>query len=181
MLGHLIRISIEGPAIGTPECEIPNKLVVARRARQVKQNAWKKERLNAEKAEELRKKGFSGMSKHAITRHEHREARKKAAATNSAEAEATIAADYDAAIADEAIDKSALEAMALVEPEHGTKEAEKDAEVKKKKKLADAKKLLLLKEQLLEHERTDRPRRRATSTAMLESIQNEITIQGQEA
>jgi hypothetical protein len=67
-----------------------------------KQNAWKKERLNAEKAEELRKKGFSGMSKHAITRHEHSEARKKAAVTNSAEAEATIAADYDAAIADEA-------------------------------------------------------------------------------
>jgi hypothetical protein len=118
------------------------------------------------------------MSKHAITRHEHREARKKAAATNSAEAEATIAADYDAAIADEAIDKSALEAMALVEAEHGTEEAEKDAEVKKKKILADAKKLLLLKEQLLEHERTDRPRRRVTSTAMLESIQNEITIQG---
>jgi hypothetical protein len=53
-----------------------------------------------------------------------REARKKAAATNSAEAEAsaTIAADYDAAIADEAIDKSALEAMAHVEAEHGTKE-----------------------------------------------------------
>jgi hypothetical protein len=47
-----------------------------------KQNAWKKERLNARKAEELRKKGFSigHMSKHAITRHEHREARKKAAA-----------------------------------------------------------------------------------------------------
>jgi hypothetical protein len=44
--------------------------------------------------------------------------------------------------------------------------------------LADAKKLLLLKEQLLEHERTDRLRRRATSTAMLESIQNDITIQG---
>jgi hypothetical protein len=44
-----------------------------------------------------------------------------------------------------------------------------------------AKKLLLLKEQLLEHERTDRPRRRATSTAMLESIQNEITIQGGES
>jgi SLT domain-containing protein len=41
---------------------------------------------------------------------------------NSAEAEANIAADYDAAIADEAIDKSALEAMALVEAEHGTKE-----------------------------------------------------------
>jgi hypothetical protein len=79
--------------------------------------------------------------------------------TNSAEVEATIAADYDAAIADEAIHKSALEAMALVEAEHGTKEAEKDAEVNlKKKKLADAKKLLLLKEQLLEHERTDRPR-----------------------
>jgi hypothetical protein len=55
----------------------------------------------------------------------------KAAVTNSAEAEATIAADYDAAIADEAIDKSALEAkfMALVEAEHGMKEAEKDAEV----------------------------------------------------
>jgi FAD/FMN-containing dehydrogenase len=89
--------------------------------------------------------------------------------TNSAEAEATIAADHDAAIADEAIHKSALEAMALVEAEHGTnlKEAEKDAEVKKKKELADAKKLLLLKEQLLQHERTDRPHRRATSTAML--------------
>jgi hypothetical protein len=82
------------------------------------------------------------MSKHAITRHEHREARKKAAATNSAEA--TIAADYDAAIADEAIDKSALEAMALVEAEHGTKEAEKDAEAKKKKKLADAKKAVVV-------------------------------------
>jgi hypothetical protein len=68
--------------------------------------------------------------------------------------------------------------MALVEAEHGTQEAEKDAEVKKSKKLAYAKKLLLLKEQLLEHERTDRPRRRATSTAMLESIQNEIMIQG---
>jgi hypothetical protein len=48
--------------------DVPNKLVVARRAREVKQNAWKKERLNAEKAEELRKKGFSGMTKHAITR-----------------------------------------------------------------------------------------------------------------
>jgi hypothetical protein len=147
MLEHLMRISIEGPAIGTPECEnlleralnhwsglkerrmdrdweVPNKLVVARRARHIKQNAWKKERLNAEKAEDLRKKGFSGMSRHAITRHEDREARKKAAATKSAEAEATIAADYDAAIADEAIDKRALEAMALVKAEHGTKEAE---------------------------------------------------------
>jgi hypothetical protein len=71
--------------------------------------------------------------------------------------------------------------MALVKAEHGTKEAEKDAEAKKKKKLADAKKLLLLKEQLLEHERDDRPRRRATLTAMLESIQNGITIQGGES
>jgi hypothetical protein len=33
-------------------------------------------KFDAEKAEELRKKGFSGMSKHAITRHEHREAHK---------------------------------------------------------------------------------------------------------
>jgi hypothetical protein len=32
--------------------EVPNKLVLARRAREVKQNAWKKERLNAEKAED---------------------------------------------------------------------------------------------------------------------------------
>jgi hypothetical protein len=111
--------------------------------------------INAEKAEELRKKGISGMSKHAITRHEHHEARKKTAATNSAEAEATIAADYDAAIADEAIDKSALEAMALVKAEHGTKEAEKDAEVKKKKKLADAKKLLLLAEGAVARTRAD--------------------------
>jgi hypothetical protein len=150
--------------------EVPNKLVLVQRARQLKQNAWKKEKQDAETAEVLRKKGFSGISKHAITRHERREARKKAAATNSIEAEATIAADFDAAIADEleAIDKSALDAMALVEAEHGTKEAEKEAETKKKKILADAKKLLSLKEQLLEHERTDRPHRRATS------IQNKI-------
>jgi hypothetical protein len=94
--------------------------------------------INAEKAEELRKKGISGMSKHAITRHEHHEARKKTAATNSAEAEATIAA-----------------AMALVKAEHGTKEAEKDAEVKKKKKLADAKKLLLLAEGAVARTRAD--------------------------
>jgi hypothetical protein len=123
-----------------------------------------------QKRQKTEVKGVLGHVKTCHHSDEHREARKKAAATNSAEAEAIIAADYDAAIADEAIDKSALEAMALVEAEHGTKEAEKDAEVKKKKKLADAKKLLLLKEQLLEHERTDRPRRRATSTAMLESI-----------
>jgi FAD/FMN-containing dehydrogenase len=100
------------------------------------------------------------MSIHAITRHEHRLVRRHTQLTNSAEAEATIAADYDAAIADEAIDKSALEAMALVKAEHGTKEAEKDAEANKKKN----EKLLLLKEQLLEDERTDRPRRCATST-----------------
>jgi SLT domain-containing protein len=81
---------------------------------------------------------------------------KEAAATNSAEAEANIAANFDAAIADEAINKSALDAIALVEAEHGTKEAEKEAEANKKRKLADAKKLLLLlKYQLLEDERTD--------------------------
>jgi hypothetical protein len=102
-----------------------------------KQNAWKKERLNAEKAEELREKGFSGMTKHAITRHgEHREARKKAAVTNnSAEAEATInSADYDAAIADEAIDKLKVrwKLWPLSRPSMATKEAE-DAEVKKKR------------------------------------------------
>jgi hypothetical protein len=132
----------------------------------IKQNAWKKEKQDAEKAEELRKKGFSGMSKHAITQHEHREARKKAVATDSAEAEATIAADFDAAIAEEANSKNALDAMALGDAEHGTKEAEKEAEAKNKMKLADAKKLLLLKEHLLEHERTDRPHRRATSTTL---------------
>jgi hypothetical protein len=162
--------------------------VLARRAREVKQNAWKIEgEAKCRKGRRAEEKGVLGhvktchhsaRKKAAATNSAEAEARKKAAATNSAEAEATIAADYDAAIADEAIDKSALEAMALVKAEHGTKEAEKDAEVKKKKKLADAKKLLLLKEQLLEHERTDRPRRRATSTAMLESIQNEITFQG---
>ena len=44
----------------------------------------------------------------------------------------------------------------------------------------DAKKLLLLKEHLQEHERTvsDRPRLRATSTVLSESIQNEVTIRG---
>jgi hypothetical protein len=36
--------------------------------------------------------------------------------------------------------------MALVEAEHGTKEAEKEGEAKKETILADAKKLLLLKE-----------------------------------
>jgi hypothetical protein len=45
--------------------------------------------------------------------------------------------------------------MALVEAEHGTKEAEKDAEAKKKKKLGDAKKLLLLKEQSIARTRAD--------------------------
>jgi multisubunit Na+/H+ antiporter MnhC subunit len=103
--------------------------------------AWKKEKQDGEKAEELREKGFSGMSKHAITRHEHREARKRAAATNSAEAEVTIPLLQILmlhAIVDEAINKSALDAMALVEDEHGTKEAEKKVEAKKKKKLADA-------------------------------------------
>jgi predicted metal-dependent phosphoesterase TrpH len=75
------------------------------------------------------------MSKHAITRREHRKAcnYKKAAATNSAEVEATIAAAFNAAIADEAVNKSALDAMALVEAEHGTKEAEKEAETRRKR------------------------------------------------
>jgi hypothetical protein len=45
-----------------------------------------------QKRQELRKKGLSGMSKQAIIRHEHREARKKAAPTNSVEAEATMIA-----------------------------------------------------------------------------------------
>jgi hypothetical protein len=85
-------------------------------------------------------------SKHAVTRHKHCEARKKAAAANNAEAEATIAADFNAVIVDEAIDKGALDAMALVKAEHGTKEAEKEAEAKKETILADAKKLLLLEE-----------------------------------
>jgi hypothetical protein len=136
MLEHFMRISIEGPAIGTPsviekllrravnhqsglrlkrrrmdwDWEVPIKLVLAQRAREVKQNAWKKDKQDAGKAEEMRKIGFSGTSSN---RHEIREARKKAAATDSAEAEATIAADFDAAIADKVIDKSALDAMAL--------------------------------------------------------------------
>jgi hypothetical protein len=79
-----------------------------------------------------------GVIGHVNTCHHSARAqvRKKAyaAATNSAEAEAIIAADYDAAIADEAIDKSALEAMALVKAVHGTKEAEKDAEFKPRRR-----------------------------------------------
>jgi hypothetical protein len=51
--------------------------------------------------------------------------------------------------------RNALEAMALVEAEHGTKEAEKDAEAKKKKRLADAKKLLLLKKHAIAVTRAD--------------------------
>jgi hypothetical protein len=152
-------------------------LVVARRAREVKQNAWKKERLNVEKAEELRKKGFSGISKHAITRHEHREAHKKAAATNINSAEAIIPLlqimNNGAAIADEAMDKSALEAMALVEAELARRKQRRMQKPIRKINWLTPKKLLLLKEQLLEHERTDRPRRRATSTAMFVRVDSE--------
>ena len=75
---------------------------------------------------------------------------------NCAEAEATIVKDYDSAVVGEDIDKRALDAMALVEADHGTKEAEKEADVKKKKKLNEAKKLVALKAQLKEIERTDR-------------------------
>ena len=39
----------------------------------------------------------------------------------------------DVAVADVVIDKSALEAMALVEAEHGTKESKKEGEAKKKR------------------------------------------------
>jgi hypothetical protein len=156
MLGHLNR----GPGyrdIRAREAAREGAQALERPQGANKQNAWKR-RIEAgcRKAEELREKGLSGTSKHAITRHEHREARKKAAATNSAEAEATIAADFDAAIADEAIDKSAVDAMALVQAENSTKEAEKEAEARKKNKLTDAKRLLLLREQLLEHERANK-------------------------
>ena len=87
--------------------------------------------------------------------------------------------DCDSAVFDEDIDKGALEAMALViQADHGTKEVEEEADAKKKSTMDDAKKLVALKKQLTEFERTNRPRRRATSTALLESIQNEVTIQG---
>ena len=90
--------------------------------------------------------------------------------------------DCDSAVFDEDIDKGALEAMALViQADHGTKEVEEEADAKKKNKLDDAKKLVALKEQLTEFERTDRPRRRAIPTALLESIQNEITMQGRKS
>jgi hypothetical protein len=79
------------------------------------------------------------------------------------------------------IDNGALDAMAIVAPDHATKGAEKEAQVKQKKKLDEAKKMRALKEQLQEHERTDRPRRRVTSMALLESMQNEVTIRGGES
>ena len=133
----------------------------------------KKSKEEAEKVEEQKKQGHWGMSKHAITRHEKREARKKAAATNSAESEASIIADTDGAVADESIDNNgALDVMAIVAPDHATKGAEKEAQVKQKKKLDEAKKMRALKDaQLREHKRrTDRPHRRVTSIALLESI-----------
>jgi hypothetical protein len=135
-------------------------------------------RQEAVKPKELRKQGHWGMSKHAITRHEKREARKKTAATTSAEVEAAIREDYDGAVADEAIDNGALEAVVLVETDHATKEAEKEAQVKQKNEVSDTKKMLALKEQLRKYERTDRPRRRVTSTASLLSTQNEFTVRG---
>jgi hypothetical protein len=56
--------------------ETPSKLVMARRARQVKLYAREKEAADKRKVEEQRKAGTLGMSKHAITRREKREDRK---------------------------------------------------------------------------------------------------------
>jgi len=159
--------------------DVPSKLVLARRARQMKL----KERKKIEKAEKLaedkKKQGTFGMTKHAITRREKRAARKSAAAASYSEAEAAVLeemVDCDGAVPNEDIDRLAIASMGLVEAEHATKEAEKKAEAKKKKKLDDAKELM--KAQLEEFERNDQPRRRVASTALLESIQNSITIQG---
>ena len=60
-------------------------------------------------------------------------------------------------LTDEDIDKGALDAMVLVEADHGAKEAEKEADVKKNNKLNEAKKLVAVKAQLKEIERTERP------------------------
>jgi hypothetical protein len=48
------------------DLEVSTKLVLAWRAREVKQNMRKEEKQVAEKTEELRKIGFSGKSKHAV-------------------------------------------------------------------------------------------------------------------
>ena len=123
----------------------------------MKQNARKKSREAAKMAEEQKKQGLWGMSKYTITRREKCEDRKEAAAANCAEAEATTVEDCDSAVVDEDFDKGALDAMVLVEADHGTKEAEKEADVKKNNKLNEAKKLVAVKAQLKEIERTERP------------------------
>ena len=66
----------------------------------MKQNARKKSREAAKLAEEQKKQGLWGMSKYTITRHEKCEDRKKAAAANCAEVEATIVEDCDSAVVD---------------------------------------------------------------------------------
>jgi hypothetical protein len=102
---------------------------MARRARQVKLHAREKEAADERKVEELRSAGTLGMSKYAITRREKREDRKLTAVQSSAEAEAVIMVDYDGnrEIVDEDMDNNAMNAMALVEAEHATKEATKVA------------------------------------------------------
>jgi predicted metal-dependent peptidase len=111
--------------------ETPSKLVMARRARQMKLHAREKEAADERKVEEQRKAGTLAMSKYAITRREKREDHKLAAAQSSAEAEAVIMADCDGEVVDENMDNNAMSAMALVEAEHATKEATMVAEEKK--------------------------------------------------
>ena len=108
----------------------------------MKQNARKKSNEETKKAGEQRKQGVWGMSKHSVTRREKHEDRKKAAAGSSKEAdsEVIIMQHFDNAVVDEDIDDGALDAMALVEADDGTKEAEKEADAEKKNKVDDAKK-----------------------------------------
>jgi hypothetical protein len=84
--------------------EIPSKLVLARRAREVKQNARKKVEADAIKAAAQIRAGVFGMSKHAITWREKWEARRSAAASSGAEAQAIIMEDCDGDIVDEGLD-----------------------------------------------------------------------------
>ena len=188
-LEQLMRISLEGPDIGTPEFEEyleravelwsgkkdrryqyswnrDSKIKIARRERR-KQH--KKEEREQKRQKELKD---AKESKNAITRREKRNARALAAATKQASdsqiEEVNRSSGVSSNVVDEDLDNAALSAMAQ-DPDDG-KEKAKAAAKRKKKKIKDAQKLLA------ELEKRDAPRRRQNSRAFLESVQNSLAF-----
>jgi hypothetical protein len=131
-----------------------------------------KERAQAKKSEKrLAGEKDNKARKHAITRQEKRQARRKARDDGKQASEADAGFDDQGQEeVDEAMDAAALAAIEPVcEQENATKKQAANTAAKRKAKLVEAKELLA------EMERSDRPRRRKASRAMLQALQNKLT------